>query len=35
MHCVSAYPTPAENINLPRIKILKKFAKELVTVVIC
>ena len=28
MHCVSAYPTPAENINLPRIKILKKICKR-------
>ena len=29
MHCVSAYPTPAENINLPRIKILKKICKRI------
>ena len=28
MHCVSAYPTPAENINLPRIKILNKICKK-------
>lgn len=28
MHCVSAYPTPAENINLPRIEILKKICKR-------
>ena len=25
---LSAYPTPAENINLPRIKILKKICKR-------
>tara|TARA_Y100001970_G_C14259925_1_gene879567 strand:- start:24245 stop:25051 length:807 start_codon:yes stop_codon:yes gene_type:complete len=29
MHCVSAYPTPAENINLPRIKVLKKICKRI------
>lgn len=29
MHCVSSYPTPAENINLPRIKILRKICKRI------
>ncbi len=29
MHCVSAYPTPADNINLPRIKILKKICERI------
>ena len=28
MHCVSAYPTPAKNVNLPRIKVLKKICKK-------
>lgn len=28
MHCVSAYPTPPENVNLPRIKVLKKLCKK-------
>ncbi len=28
MHCVSAYPTPAKNVNLPRIKVLKKLCKN-------
>ncbi len=27
-HCVSAYPTPPENINLPRINHLKKYFKR-------
>jgi N,N'-diacetyllegionaminate synthase len=29
MHCVSAYPTPAENVNLPRIKFLKKICGKI------
>ncbi len=29
MHCVSAYPTPPGNVNLPRIKILKKISKRI------
>ena len=28
MHCVSAYPTPPENVNLPRMKILKKLCNK-------
>tara|TARA_B100000989_G_scaffold94021_1_gene68353 strand:+ start:25584 stop:26393 length:810 start_codon:yes stop_codon:yes gene_type:complete len=28
MHCVSAYPTPAKNVNLPRINVLKKICKR-------
>jgi N,N'-diacetyllegionaminate synthase len=28
MHCVSSYPTPPENINLPRINVLKKINKR-------
>ena len=28
MHCVSAYPTPPENVNLPRMKILKKLCSK-------
>ena len=28
MHCVSSYPTPPENVNLPRIKSLKKICKS-------
>ena len=27
-HCVSIYPTPAENINLPRISEIKKFSDK-------
>ena len=27
-HCVSSYPTPAENVNLPRIEFLKKHFKR-------
>ena len=28
MHCVSAYPTPAKNVNLPRINALKKICNK-------
>ncbi len=28
MHCVSAYPTPPENVNLPRINVLRKLCKK-------
>ena len=29
MHCVSAYPTPINNCNLPRMKILKRISKKI------
>ena len=28
MHCVSSYPTPPKNVNLPRINFLRKFCKK-------
>lgn len=28
LHCVTRYPTPINNLNLSRIKFLKKFSKE-------
>jgi N,N'-diacetyllegionaminate synthase len=29
MHCISSYPCPVENANLPRLKFLKEIAKDI------